>query len=159
MVVWEGGRERGGFYVGLPLCYVLPMDPLSPKAIQRRIDELKKEREPLASQLEKIDEELNWLLRGLVVYGEKGVGKSSAVTMNGRKPTLRQAILTVMKAGSRIEWTSAEVIQALDDRGWLPQGKYATHTVRQRLRDMANSGEIRKVGRGKFALKEAEVPA
>jgi hypothetical protein len=67
------------------------------------------------------------------------------------RPTLRQAIMMVMRANTRTPWTVADLAMMLNLNGWLPKGD---HT--KRITDMAGvmvkEGHLRRTGRGVYRL-------
>jgi hypothetical protein len=71
---------------------------------------------------------------------------------NGKGPTLRQAIVLVMREHPGMSWTINHISMALDRRGWMPQREDA----RKRISDMAglmyDSGQLSRLGRGIYKL-------
>jgi hypothetical protein len=109
----------------------------------------------LAIAREKVAEleaELGWWQRGRELFGSASGGPPTA---NGAKPTLAQAIFLVADEAlpERVEWTAPEVIEALTARGWMPNGKNAEHTVRNKLSQLARpDGSFRRVRHGVYVL-------
>ena len=122
------------------------------------------------------ERQLNWWRDGLALYGgekaEDGEldatdnGTNGTVTelipsmdvlsMNGVKPTARQGIMRVMLDGpSQKEWPAAEIIAALNERGWMPGGAYAENTVRNKIRALVKLQMLKKVRYGTYALTPA----
>jgi 1,2-phenylacetyl-CoA epoxidase catalytic subunit len=126
---------------------------------RERIDDLKAKRDAAGKKLERLEAELAWWEDGLRIFFparevDAFSGPDNASLLDGRKPPLREAILRVMNESQRRAWTSKDVVAVLQERGWMPTGKYAVHTVRQRLRDLANDGQITKLERGTYAKLE-----
>jgi hypothetical protein len=150
-----------------PCCFAIlflitAFDPrkVPPSEYEARVAELRTKRDAARKRLGKIEAELAWWEEGLRLFGlgeqEPPATTQPTLALVDSKPPLREAIVRVIKEGSAAKrWESKDVAAVLQERGWMPTGKYAMHTVRQRLRDLANDGLIHKVQRGQFAkLKE-----
>lgn len=71
------------------------------------------------------------------------------------KPTLRQAIVAVMERGDGREWPLDSLVDALDQRGWLPDRADATLTakgVADMAAAMASEGHLKRVRRGVYTV-------
>jgi hypothetical protein len=119
--------------------------------------------------------EVFWLREGLKIYnseladadpaasapdGGTDSSKSAAATylrkllpdgLQTNRPTLRQAILIVMRADVTSPWTVGDLAMMLELNGWLPKGDYT-----KRISDMAGvmvtEGHLKRAGRGVYQL-------
>jgi hypothetical protein len=76
---------------------------------------------------------------------------------NGAEPeripqprTLREAVIAIMSDGKL--WKPAEVLHALTDHGWAPNGSAARSQVSNRLRDMLKREEVTQAADGRYRL-------
>lgn len=82
----------------------------------------------------------------------------ATATVDGGSPTtrprtLRASVLAVMSDGAPgTEWTPTAIHQALDGRGWSPKGSAARSQISNRLRDLVSTGQVEKVGSGRYTL-------
>jgi hypothetical protein len=122
--------------------------------LERRLAEARK----AASALEA---ELEWWQRGRELYGptqESGSVVSRGLEAGDKRPTLALAIFLVMDSGrpEQTAWTAPQVMVALRERGWMPSGKNAEHTVRTKLGQLAKDGSlVRRVRHGVYTLDES----
>jgi hypothetical protein len=66
-----------------------------------------------------------------------------------RKPTLRQAIMMILRANTRSPWSVADIAFMLKLNGWLPEGD-ATKRISDLASVMVTEGHLRRVGRGTY---------
>lgn len=76
----------------------------------------------------------------------------TVVASQGEKPPLKTAILGVMASEPSKVWTPTDVHAALDARSWGPQGSAARAQVSNRLASLVSSGQVNKLGKGRYAL-------
>lgn len=116
--------------------------------VKRVTQELEASRQ-LVSELEA---KLDWLLRGQELYGgSRHDGQAGAPL---RKPTLTQAIVSVVGEPSDEGWTPVQVMDQLRARGWMPNGSSAEHVVRARLAALARGDDpvLHRISHGVYAL-------
>lgn len=70
------------------------------------------------------------------------------------QPTLRQAILLVMRASPRTPWTTDEIARHLWMNGWTPHQGEPTKRVSDMAHVMVKEGHLNRVGRGAYKLSE-----
>jgi hypothetical protein len=128
------------------------MNQVDPRCITKetyeaRIRQLVEERGDLARRDEALAREQGWLEQGLAIFHG---GEPSSVV---REPTLREAIVMALKAGSREKaWAPSEVVEALQRRGRLPSARSAPQMVRNRMRSMVEKDELLKEDDGTYRL-------
>jgi hypothetical protein len=120
-----------------------------PKRVyETKIRELRDAREGLALKDRALASEQAWWQQGLDILLE-----GAAVGRTIRRPTLREAIVLVLKAEDRSKtWRPAEIIEALGRRGWLPEARSHAQMVRNRLYSMVEKGELRRDGEGNYSI-------
>lgn len=101
-----------------------------------------------------LEPRLEWLRRGQELYGGLSSRDAGRMTRPQAKPTLAQAILTVVGDGTEGGWTAAQVIDQLRARGWMPNGTSAEHVVRAKLAALAR-GETPALSRISHGVYEA----
>jgi len=119
------------------LCYALIMDAssLNPEALREGIARASERRDRAYAEYEAANRELDWLRAGLRLVGvdaseQEGDALLGDLLPDGaqtRKPTLRQAIILVMRANPRSDWSTSDIAEALAMNGWLPRHGEATN--------------------------------
>jgi hypothetical protein len=71
---------------------------------------------------------------------------------NGMRPTLRQAIVLVMRTHSEQPWTIKQLAEALSQCGWLPDQKDAAKRVSDMAGNMYDLGQLSRLARGVYKL-------
>lgn len=129
-----------------------------------RIAALKEEIASLDKKWDRAQRELRWYMDGrTLLYGKEepdqderrsvAMGEGALFSAgDGPKPTLRRAILGIMESDARAGWSNSAVISALKRQGWMPGGENAEHSVRGMLALLARKGELKRLGRGVYAL-------
>lgn len=75
------------------------------------------------------------------------------VFATGARPTLRQAIVLVMReAPGKTAWTINELASALDEHDWLPAREDANKGVSDMVAAMYNAGQLSRLDRGVYKL-------
>ena len=117
-----------------------------------QIADLSQQLEEAREKVTAIEAKLDWWQRGRDLYGPSGGNIAT-----GAKPTLAQAIVRVMNEGGRTEWPTSAIMEALEDRGWMPNGTTAVHAVRTKLAKLARGDDaaLQRVHHGTYALREA----
>jgi len=126
--------------------------PISEEVISAKVRELRSLIEAQEEQLDRMREELQWWETGQRLFGgppEPTV--THEVGSNGSKPSLREGITAVLADGPAV-WKTEDVIEELQRRDWLPNGKNAAHHVRSMLAEMHRKGQARRVTRGRYRL-------
>lgn len=98
-----------------------------------------------------VEAELAWLKQGYQLFAS-GPHTLQQSASDPLKPVLRKAILQVMSQGPKDVWRVPELIDALTERGWMPNGKSAKQIVRSRVSSMSRDGDIERVGYGAYTI-------
>jgi hypothetical protein len=138
--------------------------PIAPDVMARRIGDLRAEVAATETRLSKLQAELAWYQDGEKLFGDAPpdpdvvpalpglAGEPPARKTNGDKPTLRLAILTVMREHPTKTWKTESVIAELTRRDWLPNGANAEHHARSMLAQMHRKGQAKRIERGRYRL-------
>lgn len=130
----------------------------------KRIGELRADIDATEKRLAMLRDELAWYEAGRRLFGDTppdpdvepslpGMASgSTSSNENGKKPTLRQAILAVMREEPNKTWKTETVISELRHRGWLPGGPNGEHLTRSMLAQMHRKGQARRIDRGRYRL-------
>lgn len=153
----------------------MPNQGIDPKVIRANLERAEDRLRRAQAELTAAQREVFWLRDGLKLYNapaddtdpaanaandRSDSSKSAAATylrkllpegLQTERPTLRQAILIVMRADVMSPWTVGDLAMMLDLNGWLPKGDYT-----KRISDMAgvmvNEGHLKRSGRGVYLL-------
>jgi hypothetical protein len=148
---------------------------IDPELLKANLERAEERVEQARAELLAAQRQVVWLRDGLTIYdalsdeagsdagsadGEPESSKNVAARyvrkvlpdgLQTQRPTLRQAILIVMRAGVTSEWTVAELAMMLRLNNWLPRGDYS-----KRISDMAGvmvtEGHLKRVGRGVYRV-------
>jgi hypothetical protein len=138
--------------------------PIPPELVDKRISELSDEIDATTQRLTQLRDELQWYEAAKRLFGDAppdpavepslpGLGnEAGAARANGAKPTLREAILTVMREEPRKTWKVESVISELRQREWLPGGEHGEHRTRSVLAQMHRKGQAKRIDRGRYRL-------
>jgi hypothetical protein len=144
-------------------CYYDPMSSPDPQELpyDDQIADLNSKLSFARQKVEELEAELDWWQRGRDLYGKATTSAPNGSANRGAKPTLATAIIAVMEAvlPERAEWTAPEVMEQLRERGWMPNGKNAEHTVRTKLGQLAQAdGPLTRVRHGVYILNIPDEP-
>lgn len=105
-----------------------------------------------------LEAKLEWLLQSKEFYREEG-SSNGTQPLSAKKPTLQEAILTIIGEGREGGWTALQVMDQLRARGWMPNGTSAEHVVRARLARLAGGDTplLHRISHGVYEIK-AEDP-
>jgi hypothetical protein len=105
-----------------------------------------------------LEAKLEWLLQGKEFYKDEGSGNGTEPP-SAKKPTLQEAILTVLGEGREGGWSALQVMDQLRARGWMPNGDSAPHVVRAKLAQLAGgeTPRLHRISHGVYEIK-AEDP-
>lgn len=144
------------------LCYasVMEASSLNPEALREGIARASERRDRAYAEYEAANRELEWLRAGLRLVGidaseQEGDALLHDLLPDGaltRKPTLRQAIILVMRANPRSDWSTSDIAEALAMNGWLPRHGEATKRVSDMANIMIKEGHLNRNGRGVYTL-------
>jgi hypothetical protein len=110
--------------------------------------------------------ELNWWRQGARLFGigdDVEVGEatdSNEIFPNPilfldkvTRPTLRQAVVTVMRLEPEaLAWSVSDLVLGLQRRGWLPERQDAAKAVSDIAGAMVSDGHLVRLSRGTYAL-------
>lgn len=151
----------------LKSCPVSSRPPIPPAIIRQRIGELRAEVATAEEYLATIRAELAWYEHGEKLFGDAPPNpdvvrsfpgldseppRANGTQPIGTKPTLRVAILTVMRERPGKTWPVESVIAELRQRDWLPTGTHAEHRTRSTLAQMHRKGQAKRMDRGRYRL-------
>jgi len=139
--------------------------PIAPAVIAKRIGELRTEVDAVETRLAALRAELAWYEDGKRLFGDAPRDPDAEPPLpgldpepspvNGAKPTLREAILTIMAERPNKTWPVESVIAELRQREWLPTGTHAEHRTRSTLAQMHRKGQAKRMDRGRYRLPPA----
>lgn len=141
-----------------------PSPPIPPDVITKRAGELRAEVALTEGHLAKLKAELAWYEDGIRLFGDAPpdpdvapsfpelASEPDTPSANGDKPTLRKAILTVMREHPNRTWKVESVISELRRRDWLPGGANGEHRTRSVLAQMHRKGQAKRIDRGRYRL-------
>lgn len=127
--------------------------PIAPDVIAKKVAELRDAVRATETELQRQRAELEWYEAGQRLFVDplapETLNRVDTVrASNGSKPTLREAILTILGESPGQSWKVEDVIAELGRREWLPSGEHAEHHVRSMLAQMYRKGQALRVGRG-----------
>lgn len=137
--------------------------------VDRELQEAKIKAEALRQQsdvaqqrvasLEVTRRELTRLI-GAQPYGKRALRSDSGTLVhddvNGKEPSLSEAIQIVMQTRPAHAWNAAEIEVELTSRGWMPTGTKPMATLRAALFRLNRGRTIKKVERGRYLLEDDE---
>ncbi len=133
---------------------------LNPEALRENINRVRERRDRAYAEYEAANRELEWLREGLRLSGADDAEHAGDALLRGllpdgaqtRKPTLRQAIILVMRANPRSDWTTNDIADALAINGWSPRHGEATKRISDMANVMIKEGHLNRSGRGVYKL-------
>jgi hypothetical protein len=151
----------------------MPDQGIDPKLLKANLARAEERVERAQAELLAAQREVVWLREGLKIHDAAEAGPDAGSANGGpessksvaaryvrkllpdgvqtRRPTLRQAILIVMRAGVTSEWTVPDLAMMLRLNNWLPRGDYS-----KRISDMAGvmvtEGHLKRTGRGVYRV-------
>lgn len=148
--------------IGYDLCYasVMEASSLNPDALREGIARARERRDRAYAEYEAANRELEWLQAGLRLAGANASEQEGDALLGDllpegaqtRKPTLRQAIILVMRANPRSDWSTSDIAEALAMNGWLPRHGEAAKRISDMANVMIKEGHLRRNGRGVYTL-------
>jgi hypothetical protein len=115
------------------------------------------------AEYEAASAQVTWLKEGLRIFdphAEPGDQDAEAIVTelfpegdvfgDGLEPTLRQAMVVVMRERPGGQWTVTNLVQALQSRGWLPDN--GAKRVSDMAGEMARDKQVKRLGRGLYML-------
>jgi hypothetical protein len=140
-------------------------DELTAEDIAARLRKAEERKAQALAQYEAASAEVAWLRDGLRLFdpdadlGNEADPEAIVTELfpdgdlfgdNGIEPTLRQAVVVVMREQPGRRWTVTELAQALDKKGWLPQN--GAKRVSDMAGDMVRMGQVLRPRRGIYVL-------
>jgi hypothetical protein len=132
--------------------------------IEARIGELRGAVDAEEQKLAMLRDELTWYEEAKRLFGNAPrdpavepalpglASQPGGPIANGDKPTLRQAILTIMREQPNKTWAVESVISELRRRTWLPSGANGEHRTRSVLAQMHRKEQVKRIQRGRYRL-------
>jgi hypothetical protein len=139
-------------------------EKLTPESIATRLRAAKRQKAEALADYEAASAEVTWLEEGLRLFGGGDAEPDSQtpkeilteifpegfVFEQNMTPSLRQAMVVVMREQPGRRWTVADLAQALDSRGWLPGN--GAKRVSDMAGDMVRLKQVVRDGRGVYKL-------
>jgi hypothetical protein len=138
-------------------------EKLTPENIAERLRAAEKRKAEALARYEAASAEVAWLKDGLRLFSPDAELDSETpkevlteifpegfVFDRGIEPSLRQAMVVVMREHPGRRWTVTDLAQALDSRGWLPEN--GAKRVSDMAGDMVRLKQVVRPGRGVYKL-------
>lgn len=153
----------------------MPERAIDPELLRTNLERAEERLRETQAELAAAQREVFWLREGLRIYdpdvdqSDPGIapesgGEESSATVAARylrrlvpdglqtkRPTLRQAILIVMRANVTSAWTVADLAFMLELNGWLPKGD-PTKRISDMAGVMVTEGHLNRTDRGVYRL-------
>jgi hypothetical protein len=139
-------------------------EKLTPENISTRLRAAKRRKAEALASYEAASAEVAWLEEGLRLFSDDAdldsetpkeilteIFPEGYVFDQNIRPSLRQAVVVVMREQPGRRWTVTELAEALDGRGWLPKSGGAKR-VSDMAGDMVRLGQAVRHGRGVYKL-------
>jgi hypothetical protein len=136
-------------------------DPLDQQTIRENLQRARDRRDRAWAEYEAADREVKWWEQGQGMFGgiderqEEGDALLSEVLPNGpatQRPTLRQALILVMRANPDSDWTVGDLTNALGMNRWMPKGFEPTKRITDVAGTMVQEGYLTRSDRGVYRL-------
>lgn len=147
------------------------MTELTPDLLRGRLQAAERRRADALAAYETANAEIAWLRDGLRLFGtteeadpESAVARvgegevtelfpdADFFSSTGAEPTLRQAIVLVMRDNAGTQWRVNDLVAALARRGWLPARDDATKRVSDMAGIMVQDRQLARIARGTYTL-------
>jgi hypothetical protein len=138
-------------------------DDLTPENIADRLKNAAERKAEALARYEAASAEVAWLEEGLRLFSPDAeldnetpkevlteIFPEGFVFDQGMKPSLRQAMVVVMREHPGRRWTVTDLAQALDSKGWLPEN--GAKRVSDMAGDMVRLKQVVRSGRGVYKL-------
>lgn len=138
-------------------------DELTPESIGDRLRIAKERKAEALARYEAASAEVSWLEEGLRLFSPEAAPETGTpreilteifpdgfVFDQGIKPSLRQAMVVVMREHPGRRWTVADLTEALDGKGWLPEN--GAKRVSDMAGEMVRLNQAVRQGRGVYKL-------
>jgi hypothetical protein len=136
---------------------------LDPDLILAKVSEAEDRKARALAEYQAAVAELEWWKQGQRLFGvhTEDEGLDPSITelfppadafSGGMQPTLRQAIVAVMRGQPGTHWRVSDLAGALMRAGWLPEREDAAKRVSDMAGIMAGDGQLYRVARGVYAL-------
>jgi hypothetical protein len=138
----------------------MTQNDLDLKTLRANLARAQERRDRAAVEYEAASREVAWLREGLRLFGAETEHDGDAMLRDvlpdglPDQPTLRQAIILVMRASPRTSWTTAEIANHLAMNGWTPRQGDPLKRVSDMANVMINEGHLNRAGRGVYKLSE-----
>jgi hypothetical protein len=138
-------------------------DELNPNNIADRLGTAKERKAEALARYEAASAEVAWLEEGLRLFSPEAAPEAETpreilteifpdgfVFDQGIKPSLRQAMVVVMRDHPGRRWTVADLTDALANKGWLPEN--GAKRVSDMAGEMVRLNQAVRQGRGIYKL-------
>ena len=136
----------------------MSIEGLDPETIRENVAQARARRERALQAYAVATAELSWWLAGLrLIQPEPGRSAEQRVAdaLSGwdrAGPTLRQAILLVMRADTTSDWTLGDLAFMLRLNNWLPKREDPNKGIADMAAAMVTEGMLERSGRGVYRL-------
>ena len=143
-------------------------DPFSPEVLAERIRAAEERQARALAEYQAAKAELAWLREGERLFAGGGgeaplppqepgavvteLFPDPSIFVNGLRPTLRQAIVYAMLGSDATHFRVGDLVDQLDQRGWLPEHHNPQKRVSDMAGEMVQDGQLVRAGRGTYAL-------
>jgi hypothetical protein len=138
-------------------------DELTPESINERLRVAEERKAEALARYEAASAEVAWLEDGLRLFSPDAapgvetpkeilteIFPEGFVFDQGIKPSLRQAMVVVMREHPGRRWAVADLTEALEKRGWLPEN--GAKRISDMAGEMARLNQVVRQGRGVYKL-------
>lgn len=133
---------------------------LNPETIRANLSRARERRDQAYTEYEAAVRELAWWAEGARMFGIEDDSADALLRellpegASTTQPSLRQAVMLVMRASPDEAWSVADIVDALALNGWKPQKSDATKRVSDIASVMVSDGHLIRSGRGVYQLAE-----
>jgi len=134
---------------------------LDEETIHENLRRARDRRDRAWKEYEAADREVKWWEQGQEMFGATDDREQDEDALlrellpNGaatQRPTLRQALILVMRANPGSDWTVEDLMNALGMNGWMPKGFEPTKRVTDVAGTMVQEGHLTRSSRGVYRL-------
>jgi hypothetical protein len=137
------------------------MNGLDRETIRDNLRRARERRDCAWAEYEAAEREVKWWEQGQDMFGatdeseQEGDALLNELLPTGaatQRPTLRQALILVMRANPSSDWTVDDLVNALGMNAWMPKGFEPTKRVTDVAGTMVQEGHLTRSSRGVYRL-------